>query len=40
MPPIIYTPEGQKISDQLWAETMAEFAFANVEDIFKTVNEE
>ncbi|KAK7751572.1 hypothetical protein SLS62_006522 [Diatrype stigma] len=35
--PIIYSPEGKKISEQLWKETMAEFAFANVEDILRDV---
>ncbi|KAM3515946.1 hypothetical protein MY11210_000486 [Beauveria gryllotalpidicola] len=33
MAPIIYTEEGKKISAQLWKETMAEFAFANVEQV-------
>ncbi|OTA83408.1 hypothetical protein M434DRAFT_24790 [Hypoxylon sp. CO27-5] len=31
MAPIIYTPEGKKIAEQLWKETMEELAFANVE---------
>ncbi|KAH6691313.1 putative short-chain dehydrogenase [Plectosphaerella plurivora] len=33
MAPILYTEEGKRISDQLWRETMTEFAFAGVEDI-------
>ncbi|KAM7215319.1 short-chain dehydrogenase/reductase SDR [Rhypophila decipiens] len=28
MPPIIYQPEGERISEQLWKETLAEFSFA------------
>jgi hypothetical protein len=37
--PIIYSAEGKKISDQLWKETKEELAFANVEEILKTVSE-
>ncbi|KGO64139.1 Short-chain dehydrogenase/reductase SDR [Penicillium italicum] len=37
--PIIYTAEGKKISEQLWKETKEELAFANVEEIFKTISE-
>ncbi|KAI0179260.1 NAD(P)-binding protein [Hypoxylon sp. FL1284] len=37
--PIIYTPEGEKISKQLWRETMDELAFANVEGILKGISE-
>ncbi|CAG8960320.1 hypothetical protein HYFRA_00012394 [Hymenoscyphus fraxineus] len=33
MAAIIYTPEGEKISAQLWKETLAEFSWAKVEDI-------
>ncbi|EGX92323.1 short-chain dehydrogenase, putative [Cordyceps militaris CM01] len=35
MAPIIYTEEGKKVSAQLWKETMAEFAFANVEQVIE-----
>ncbi|KAK6074295.1 short-chain dehydrogenase [Seiridium cupressi] len=34
---IIYTPEGERISEQLWKETLAEFAFANVERILQDI---
>jgi hypothetical protein len=37
--PIIYTAEGEKISEQLWKETKEELAFANVEEILKTISE-
>ncbi|KAJ2955933.1 hypothetical protein NQ176_g11356 [Zarea fungicola] len=37
MAPIIYTKEGDRISAQLWRETMSEFAFANVEQIINDV---
>jgi hypothetical protein len=37
--PIIYTAEGKKISEQLWKETIEELAFANVEEILKTISE-
>lgn len=37
MAPIIYTEEGDRISAQLWSETMSEFAFANVEKIIDDV---
>ncbi|KAJ5816163.1 Short-chain dehydrogenase/reductase SDR [Penicillium robsamsonii] len=37
--PIIYTAEGKKISEQLWKETKEELAFANVEEILKTISE-
>ncbi|ROV99172.1 hypothetical protein VPNG_08187 [Cytospora leucostoma] len=39
MAPILYTPEGKTISDQLWRETISEFAFANVEEILKTITD-
>ena len=39
MTPIIYTEEGQKISEKLWEETLAELSFANVGDILKTIQE-
>jgi hypothetical protein len=32
MAPILYSEEGRRISEQLWKETMAEFAFAVVEE--------
>ncbi|KAM3426432.1 hypothetical protein NHJ13734_009461 [Beauveria thailandica] len=35
MAPIIYTEEGKQVSAQLWKETMAEFAFANVEQVIE-----
>ncbi|TVY16168.1 Short chain dehydrogenase sol3 [Lachnellula arida] len=38
MAPIIYTSEGEKISAQLWKETMTEFAFVKPEDILKEVS--
>ncbi|KAJ6782110.1 hypothetical protein PWT90_08399 [Aphanocladium album] len=40
MAPIIYTEEGSRISVQLWKETMAEFAFAKVEQIIDQVRKE
>lgn len=40
MAPIIYTEEGKKISAQLWKETMAEFAFANMEQIINDAGKE
>lgn len=40
MPPIIYTPEGKRISEQLWQETMTELSFAKVEDILKSIKHE
>ncbi|KAJ4393049.1 hypothetical protein N0V93_002255 [Gnomoniopsis smithogilvyi] len=38
MPPIIYTDEGARISDQLWKETMDELSFARTAEIVKEVN--
>jgi len=38
MAPIIYTPEGKRIGDLLWKETMAELKFAGVEDILREVS--
>ncbi|KAG8157032.1 hypothetical protein KVR01_013022 [Diaporthe batatas] len=38
MAPVIYTEEGKVISDRLWDETMAELAFAKVEEILRTVS--
>ncbi len=39
MAPIVYTEEGGRISAQLWKETMAEFAFANVEDSINSMHQ-
>lgn len=30
---MLYTPEGRKIADRLWDETMRELSFANIEGI-------
>ncbi|KAK4196479.1 short chain dehydrogenase [Triangularia verruculosa] len=38
MAPIIYTSEGERISAQLWKETMEELEFAKVEDIMNSLN--
>lgn len=38
MPPIIYTDEGAKISDQLWKETMDELSFADTATIVEDIN--
>ncbi|OAQ99886.1 hypothetical protein LLEC1_08136, partial [Akanthomyces lecanii] len=38
MAPIVYSEEGGRISPQLWRETMAEFAFANVEHIINSMS--
>ncbi|KAI1199920.1 NAD(P)-binding protein [Nemania serpens] len=35
MAPMIYTEEGQRIKEQLWKETMAEFSFVNAEQTLK-----
>jgi hypothetical protein len=37
MAPIVYTPEGKRISERLWEETMAEFAFVKAEEITKGI---
>lgn len=37
MAPIIYTEEGERISAQVWQETLEELSFANVEDIVSDV---
>ena len=37
MAPIIYTDDGKKVSQQLWKETMAELAFADVEKIVQGI---
>jgi len=33
MAPIIYKPDGQRLSKLLWEETMEEFSFAGVREI-------
>ena len=38
MAPIVYTTEGEKVSEQLWKETMEELAFAHVEDVLRDIN--
>ncbi|KAK0718020.1 hypothetical protein B0T26DRAFT_741138 [Lasiosphaeria miniovina] len=38
MAPIVYTDEGEKVSAQLWKETMDELAFANAEGILDEVS--
>lgn len=38
MPPLVYTDEGAKISDQLWKETMDELSFANAVAIVEEVS--
>lgn len=38
MAPMLYTEEGKRISEQLWKETMAEFAFARVEEVIAKVS--
>ncbi|KAI5917432.1 NAD(P)-binding protein [Camillea tinctor] len=35
MAPIVYTPEGERVGQQLWQETLAEFSFAEVEQILR-----
>ena len=32
---VLYTPEGQKLIDKVWNETLAELSFANVEAIVR-----
>ena len=38
MAPLVYTEEGEKVSDQLWKETMEELRFAHPEDILREVS--
>lgn len=38
MAPIIYTKEGEKLSEQVWKETLEELSFAHVEDILREVS--
>lgn len=34
---IVYQPEGQKLLDVVWEETMAEYSFAGVNDILESL---
>ncbi|KAK1830697.1 hypothetical protein QBC39DRAFT_409549 [Podospora conica] len=34
---IVYQPEGQKLMDDLWEETMAEYSFAGVNDVLESL---
>ncbi len=36
--PIIYTHEGESISEQLWKETMNELSFMKAEDVVKEIS--
>jgi hypothetical protein len=38
MPPIVYTDEGAKTSNQLWKETMDELSFAKAAAIVEEVS--
>ncbi|KAK3293089.1 uncharacterized protein B0H64DRAFT_476684 [Chaetomium fimeti] len=38
MAPMIYTKDEEKVSDQLWKETLEELSFAHVEDILREVS--
>ena len=38
MAPFVYTPEGEKIAQTLWQETMNELAFARVADILQELS--
>jgi len=37
MATMVYTPEGKRISEQLWKETMIEFSFVDAESILKSL---
>lgn len=37
MAPIIYTPEGEEIREQLWKEMLEELSFANVETVLNDI---
>ncbi|KAI4860321.1 hypothetical protein F4820DRAFT_453053 [Hypoxylon rubiginosum] len=39
MATILYTPDDQRISEQLWSETMDELAFANIQELMKEIND-
>jgi len=34
---ILYTPEGKEIIDQLWEETLAEFSFAHIPELLRSL---
>lgn len=34
---IVYQPEGQKLLDVVWEETMAEYSFAGVNNILESL---
>ncbi len=38
MAPLIYTEEGEEVSEQLWKETMEELRFAHPEDILGEIS--
>lgn len=38
MPPLLYEPEGEKIAERLWRETLDELAFANVAKIVDSLS--
>ena len=38
MAPMIYTKDGEKVSEQLWKETLEELSFAHVEDILREIS--
>ncbi|KAI1264615.1 NAD(P)-binding protein [Xylariaceae sp. FL1019] len=37
MAPFVYQPEGQRVAETLWQETMSELAFAGAEDVLKSL---
>lgn len=37
---LLYTPEGKKITEKLWQETMAELSFAKPLDILESMKKE
>lgn len=38
MAPLVYEPEGEKIAEKLWQETLNELAFANAANIVNTLS--
>jgi hypothetical protein len=38
MAPMIYTKDGEKVSEQLWKKTLEELSFARVEDILREIS--
>jgi hypothetical protein len=40
MAPIVYEPEGERIAQKLWQETLDELAFAGVTDIVNSLCEQ